>query len=166
MAADASTFKAALGRFSSGVTVITVNTEEGDYGMTASAFCSLSLDPPLVLVCVNKGSTTQQRLEASTGFGVSILSAEQKTSSNQYAGYGEHPQSAFEEGVERGEYSAAPMLAGALAWLDCSHHAAHDGGDHIIFVGKVENAAAFGDRDTLEPLLYAAGRYRALGQQL
>jgi flavin reductase (DIM6/NTAB) family NADH-FMN oxidoreductase RutF len=166
MAVDASTFKAALGRFSSGVTVVTVHTEEGDYGMTASAFCSLSLNPPLVLVCVNKDSTTQQRMEASTGFGVSILSADLKTASNQYAGYGDQPQSAFEEDCERGEHSAAPLLAGALAWLDCSHHAAHDGGDHIIFVGKVENAAAFGERDALDPLLYAAGRYHALGQKL
>ena len=166
MAVDASTFKAAMGRFASGVTVITVSTEEGDYGMTASAFCSLSLSPPLILVCVNKGTTTHQRLEASAGFGVSILATGQKSASNQYAGYGDQPQTAFPEGCERGAHSAAPLLDGALAWLDCSHHAAHDGGDHTIFVGKVENAAAFGERDTLDPLLYAAGRYRALGEQL
>jgi flavin reductase (DIM6/NTAB) family NADH-FMN oxidoreductase RutF len=167
MAVDASTFKAALGRFASGVTVVTVHTEEGDHGMTASAFSSLSLDPPLVLVCVNKDSTTQRRLEDSSGFAVSILSADQKSESNQYAGYGERPQDAFDEqGTSRGVHSLAPMLAGALAWLDCSHHATHDGGDHIIFVGRVEDATVFGERSTLNPLLYAAGRYRALGKQL
>lgn len=166
MAVDASTFKAALGRFASGVTVITVNTEEGDYGMTASAFCSLSLDPPLVLVCVHKNNTTHQRLDAAKGFGINILAAPQKASSNQYAGYGSSPQDSFASDVERGAYSGAPLLDGSLAWLDCAKHAVHDGGDHTIFVGRVENASAFGERDSLDPLLYAAGRYRALGNQI
>lgn len=167
MAVDASTFKAALGRFASGVTVVTVHSDDGDYGMTASAFCSLSLDPPLVLVCVNKGTATHARLKAAGGFGISILDAAQKGLSNQYAGYAELPQDHFDPaGTSRAAHSGAPLLAGALAWMDCVHHEQHDGGDHTIFVGRVEDATAFGDRDSLDPLLYAAGRYRALGKQL
>jgi len=166
MAVDASTFKAAMGRFPSGVTVITVHSDEGDYGMTASAFCSLSIDPPLILVCVNKGTTTHARLEQAGSFAVNLLDASQKAASNQYAGYGDKPQDAFPDASPRASHSGAPLLEGALAWLDCATHAAHDGGDHTIFVGLVEDATVFGERDSLDPLLYAAGRYRSLGKQL
>ena len=77
MAADPNDFKAALGRFASGVTVITLAGDE-DHGMTASAFCSLSLDPPLILVCVKNGNATHGKLLEANGFGVNILGADQK----------------------------------------------------------------------------------------
>ena len=164
---DAKTFKEAMGRFASGVTVVTVHTEDGDYGMTASAFCSLSLSPPLVLVCVNKGNTTHARLLAADGFAINILGAGQVAASNQYAGYGTQPQSDFtDHGAARGLVSGAPLLDGALAWLDCTRHAVHDGGDHSIFVGAVQGVMLHGAREDAQPLLYALGRYRALGQQL
>lgn len=167
MTVEATTFKDAMSRFASGVTVVTVHTEAGDHGMTASAFSSLSLSPPLILVCVNKGTTTHARLLASAGFAVSILAAEQVAASNQYAGYGAQPQSDFSaHGTERGAVSGAPLLAGALVWLDCAHHANHEGGDHTIFVGEVRGVTLHGERAACQPLLYAMGQYRSLAAPL
>ncbi len=166
MAVDKQSFKGAMGRFASGVTVVTVQTDDGDYGMTASAFTSVSLDPPLILVCVNKGSSTEARLMAARGFGVSLLAEDQKDASNQYAGYGAHPQDHFPEQCVRGGVSGAPLLDGALAWLDCTRHATYDGGDHTIFLGEVQEVMLHGASDDLCPLLYFSGRYRAAGDVL
>ncbi|MEL6342913.1 MAG: flavin reductase family protein [Myxococcota bacterium] len=167
MAVDADTFKGAMSRFASGVTVVTVHTDAGDYGMTASAFCSLSLEPPLVLVCVKRTAMTHQRLMDADGFAINLLSADQKDVSNRYAGWGALPQDDFsDQGDARGSVSGAPLLDGAMAWIDCRRHAVHDGGDHSIFVGRVEGVSLHGDRDTLEPLLYFAGSYRQAGERL
>ena len=167
MAADPNDFKAALGRFASGVTVVTLGGAD-DHGMTASEFCSLSLDPPLVLVCVKNGNATHGKLMEATGFGINILGADQKDLSNRFAGWG------FPEGkdkwadleVSRGTVSGAPLIDGALAHLDCSLYGTRDGGDHTIFIGLVEHAVGFGERDALEPLLYFAGGYRGVGEPL
>ena len=160
-------FKASLGRFASGVTVISVGGDE-DHGMTASAFCSLSLDPPLILVCVKNGNATHGKLLESTGFGVSLLGANQKELSNRFAGWGfPADQDKWADlDIVRGEVSDAPLLPNSLAHLDCSLYGTRDGGDHTIFIGKVENATAFGERDSLEPLLYFAGAYRGIGESL
>ena len=172
MAVDPQTFKGALGRFASGVTVITVHADTGDggssdYGMTASAFCSVSLNPPLILVCVNKDNHTHALLEQASGFGVNILAEAQKGISNRFAGYGDKPQDHFDDlGDARGEVSGAPLIEGALAWLDCTRYAAYDGGSHTIFLGEVQGGTLFGERDDLKPLLYFAGRYRAAGESL
>jgi len=168
MAADAQDFKSALGRFASGVTVVTLKTADGDHGMTASAFCSLSLDPPLVLVCVKKGNTTHGLLESAEGFGINLLGAEQISVSNRFAGWGfpEDQDKWADLEVSRGAVSGAPLIGGAMAQLDCTKWAAKDGGDHTIFIGQVENAASFGDRDDLAPLLYFAGKYRGVGEAL
>ncbi|MDG1480536.1 MAG: flavin reductase family protein [Myxococcota bacterium] len=174
MSVDPQTFKGALGRFASGVTVVTVHTsgeEGGDYGMTASAFCSVSLNPPLIQICVKKGNHTHGLLQSATGFGVSILSADQKELSNRYGGWGDKPQDHFDdlagsEPLPRGEVSGAPLLPGAMAWLDCTRFAAHDAGDHTIFIGEVQGASLHGARDELRPLLYFAGKYRAAGEAL
>jgi flavin reductase (DIM6/NTAB) family NADH-FMN oxidoreductase RutF len=168
MAADAQDFKSALGRFASGVTVVTIAAPEGDHGMTASAFCSLSLDPPLVLVCVKKGNTTHGLLESASGFGVNLLGADQVSISNRFAGWGfpEDQDKWADLEITRGEVSGAPMIGGTMAQLDCTMWAAKDGGDHTIFIGQVENASSFGDRDDLAPLLYFAGKYRDAGASL
>ena len=167
MAVDAQDFKAALGRFCSGVTVITVAGPEGDHGMTASAFSSLSLDPPLILVCVRKGSHTHELLTAGSGFGVNILGKDQVSVSNRFAGWWEEGKSKWDDlEITRAQVSGAALIGGALAWLDCSKHAELDGGDHTIFVGEVQNAQSFGERDSLEPLLYFAGKYRSTGEPL
>ena len=167
MSANPDDFKASLGRFASGVTVITVGGEE-DHGMTASAFCSLSLDPPLILVCVKNGNLTHGKLLESKGFGVNLLAADQKDLSNRFAGWGfPADQDKWADlSVSRGPASGAPLIEGALAHLDCTLYGTREGGDHTIFIGQVENATAFGERDSLAPLLYFAGAYRGIGDTL
>ena len=167
MSANPDDFKASLGRFPSGVTVVTIGGEE-DHGMTASAFCSLSLDPPLVLVCVKNGNTTHGKLLEAKGFGINLLGADQKDLSNRFAGWGfpaDQDKWADLE-ITRGEASDAPLISGALAHLDCTLYGTREGGDHTIFIGQVENATAFGERESLEPLLYFAGAYRGIGEAL
>jgi flavin reductase (DIM6/NTAB) family NADH-FMN oxidoreductase RutF len=168
MAADAQSFKAGLGRFASGVTVVTVAGEAGDHGMTASAFTSLSLEPPLVLVCVKKGNTTHGLLETADSFAINILAHDQVSVSNRFAGWGFPPdQDKWADlSITRGAVSGAPLIGGALAQLDCTKWAAQDGGDHTIFVGQVESVVADGDRAALQPLLYFAGKYRGVGEPL
>jgi len=159
-------FKDALGRFPSGVTVVTLNTEDGPHGMTASAFCSLSLDPPLVLVCVKKGNRTHGLLEAASGFAVNILGEEQSTHSNRFAGWPPEGEGPWDNVSHTpAEVSGAPMLDGALASLDCTVYGSRDGGDHTIFLGQVENTVLRGDSDNPRPLLYYRG-YRGLGETL
>lgn len=171
---DAALFKQALGQFASGVTVMTTSNGKEDWGMTASAFSSLSLDPPLVLVCVKKGNTMWNRLQESSGYGVSVLAEDQQEWSNRFAGgmvdsegnWVSWPEdrSRF-EGIEfsRGDASGAPLLPGALAQLDCMHEAQLDGGDHTIFVGRVVHANAIGKGDG-KPLVYHSGGYQTLNQ--
>ncbi|MAY80390.1 MAG: flavin oxidoreductase [Deltaproteobacteria bacterium] len=167
MPVDANDFKACLGRFGSGVTVVTIAGDE-DHGMTASAFCSLSLDPPLVLVCVKNGNTTHGKLLESKGFAINILAADQKDLSNRFGGWGfpEDQDKWADLNITRGEASGAPLLDGAMAHLDCTLYGTREGGDHTIFIGHVETATAFGERDELDPLVYFAGAYRGVGKTL
>jgi flavin reductase (DIM6/NTAB) family NADH-FMN oxidoreductase RutF len=160
MALDPSTFRSVLGRFASGVTVVTVVTvRDGrtcDYGLTVSAFCSLSLDPPLVLVCVSKSASGHEALLGATHFAVNVLSESQEPLSRRFSAKEERPR--FEGvGFTRGA-GGQPLLEEALAHLACRTAATHDGGDHTIFVGEVEEASAAEER----PLLYYRGGYARL----
>ncbi len=164
---DPKAFKSALGAFASGVTVVTVSTDEGDHGMTASAFTSLSLEPPLVLVCIQNGNRAYDLIDDKGSFAISILSREQETLSNRFAGglvdangqwqpWPEDRDKFDDLSFERGETSGAPLLGGALANLDCSLEALLPGGDHGIFVGRVEQIRT---GEGTSPLLYHRGRY-------
>jgi flavin reductase len=150
-------FRAALGRFASGVTVITVETSEGHvHGMTASAFCSVSLRPPLVLVCVDHLAETYLHLRERGQFGVSVLKEGQEAVSEFFADPERNPDAAYRLGVRhRKMRSGIPVLEDALANLDCRIVAAHDAGDHTIFVAEVRQTL-LGDGT---PLLYFRGRY-------
>lgn len=165
MGVEADLFKAALGRFASGVTAITVHHDGKDHGMTASAFCSLSLQPPLVLVCVKKGNHTHKLLEEAGAYAINLLDQAQESVSNRFAGWWEEGKSKWADlDVSRGPVSGAALIGGSLASLDCTLHSVLDGGDHSIFVGEVQNAVLNGeDRDALNPLLYFAGSYRTIG---
>ena len=169
MAVDSRQFRQALGCFASGVTVVTAVDAEGGpaVGMTASAFTSLSLDPPLVLVCVQKDGQTWRAMDAAGGFAINILAEEQVDISNRFAG---RPQAGVDRFADLDQrpapHSGAPWLMGAIARIDCSKHAVHDGGDHSIFVGEVLAIDVVSDREPLLPLLYVAGRYRAVGETL
>ena len=122
-------FRAALGRFASGVTVITVKTMEGDtHGMTANAFCSVSLHPPLVLVCIDHLAETYLHLREHGQFGVSVLKEEQEALSEFFADPERNPDAAYRLGIEyRAMKSGIPVLKDALANLDCTVVGAHLG---------------------------------------
>jgi flavin reductase (DIM6/NTAB) family NADH-FMN oxidoreductase RutF len=150
-------FRAALGRFASGVTVITVPTSEGGvHGMTASAFCSVSLRPPMVLVCVDHLAETYLHLREHGCFGVSVLKEDQEALSEFFADPERNPDAAYRLGIKYVEMkSGMPVLADALAKLDCTVVDAHPAGDHTIFVGSVNEVAL----EKGVPLLYFRGRY-------
>lgn len=170
---DDNLFRKTLGRFASGVTVVTVKTEAGEpHGMTASAFSSLSLEPPLVLVCVKKENQTWKHLVGAEGFAVNLLSRTMETLSNRFAGgtvsadgqwtpWPEEKSKFTDVSFSLGTQSGAALLEGCLGHLDCSMEQVLDGGDHSIFVGRVHSAAAGGDSND-EPLIYFSGRYRQL----
>lgn len=157
MALDPDLFKGALRLWASGVTIIT--TRDGDEvgGMTVSAFSSVSLEPPLILACADKGSNTNPLIAKSGVFAANILGAGQDDLSNRFAKTGNEAVRFDGLDCKSGE-SGAPWIPGALAVLDCRVHSAHDAGDHIIYVGQVLDCV-LGEGD---PLLYFDARYRAL----
>jgi len=150
-------FRAALGRFASGVTVITVETAEGGvHGMTANAFCSVSLQPPLVLVCIDHLAETYLRVRERGEFGVSVLREDQEALSEFFADPERNPDAAYRLGIQYSKMrSGKPVLENALANLDCRVVDAHAAGDHTIFVGEVREIIV-GEGT---PLLYFRGRY-------
>ena len=156
MSIDPDTFRAVLGRFASGVTVLTTrDAENRDHGMTVSAFCSLSLTPPLVLACIDHGTDMHAVLPKTTHFGITILEETQEALSRRFA---ELPSSRFDGiGYTRGE-SGVVLLDDALAHLECRQVARHDAGDHTIYLGEVERAFTGHGR----PLLYYRGGYAQL----
>ena len=155
--ADPREFRKALGRFASGVTVITTVHEGSTYGMTANAFVSVSLDPPLVLVSVDNRSTMHKILPRSKRYGVSILSDKQQDLSKHFAGR-------RKEGIEipfvlRHDM---PLLDGATAHLVCRVVDEHPAGDHTLYIGHVEYLAY----EDGAPLLFYTGTYRNLEVQI
>ena len=158
MTIDSALFRSVLGRFATGVTVVTTRDAEGrDHGMTVSAFSSVSLDPPLVLCCIERRTAMHAVLERAQTFAVNILSASQEALSRRFS---EREHERFDGiGYERGQ-SGAALLEGVLGYLECRIVARHEAGDHTIVVGEVENAEAHRGA----PLLYYRGGYNQLGQ--
>lgn len=155
MPLDQDAFRAVLGRFASGVTIVTVRGENGrDYGMTVSAFSSVSLEPPLVMVCIGEESSLKPMIAAATHYGVSILASEQEPLSRRFAAHGERFDGV---GFSRGENGMA-LIDGALAFMECRIVARHPAGDHTIVIGEVEAASVVDAR----PLLYYRGGYAQL----
>jgi flavin reductase (DIM6/NTAB) family NADH-FMN oxidoreductase RutF len=155
-------FRHALGRFASGVTVLTVRGEHGQpHGMTASAFCSVSLEPPLVLVCVDHQARTHRLMQKADFFGINVLREDQRDLSEYFA---RRERDAEQPGAERlgvhykNTANGTPMLDRALAEIECRLVAAHPAGDHTVYVGQVEELHSHEG----EPLIYFRGAYRAL----
>jgi flavin reductase len=150
-------FRTALGAFATGVTVITTKGEHHPYGMTANAFSSVSLDPPLVLVCVVAGTRGSDEIQANGVFAVNMLAEHQEPISRFFSS-GERPQGqdAFAEIPHRPVATGSPILDGTAGYLDCRLHAAHEAGDHIILIGEV---LALDAGPTTRPLLFHSGRY-------
>ncbi len=154
---DARTLRDALGCFATGVTVVTTLDEDGQpVGLTANSFTSVSLEPPLLLVCIAKSAGSLAAMEAAENFAVNVLHIGQQPTSNLFAKSGEDRFAATP--WSRG-HNGAPLLSGALANFECRRHALHDGGDHVILVGEVVRARFEPRRD---PLLYFRGKYRRL----
>ncbi|WP_034386387.1 flavin reductase family protein [Deinococcus sp. YIM 77859] len=149
-------FRQTLGRFASGVTVITATDGEQRRGMTASAFVSVSLTPPLILVSVDHRAHMHALLSAETvtQFGVSILSSSQRHLSDHFAG-----RLGPEEEVPWLTHEGLPLIGGSVAQLVCRKQQAIPAGDHTLYLGLVEYARYTDD----DPLLYFRGQYHELG---
>jgi flavin reductase (DIM6/NTAB) family NADH-FMN oxidoreductase RutF len=133
--------------FPTGVTVVTARVGKGDpVGLTVNSFTSVSLDPPLVLVCIDRASDSHDPILAAGSFAVNILSSAQSALARRFAG---DPASGRFDGVAwHAGAGDAPVLSGVAAWLACTLDAAHAAGDHTILVGRVD-AAGLGDGDAL-----------------
>ncbi len=155
---DPATYRATLGRFASGVTIVTARDSGGrDVGMTVSAFSALSLDPPLVLVCIDNGASVAPVLEHCSSFAVNILAEHQEPLSRQFA---ERELDRFEGvTITRGE-SGLALLDGALAQIECRVASRTPAGDHTILIGEVTATAV---REG-NPLLYYRGGYGRLNR--
>lgn len=153
---DPDTFRAVLGRFASGVTVLTTRSGDSDLGMTVSSFCSLSLQPPQVLSCVDRTADLHHLLPKGQRVVFNILSASQEALSRRFS---EEEGSRRFDGVGfHRDHHGVPILDDVLAWIEGAIEAQHDGGDHSIFVANVDGA---GSHD-VRPLLYYRGGYAEL----
>jgi flavin reductase (DIM6/NTAB) family NADH-FMN oxidoreductase RutF len=155
MPIDDALFKAALSHFASGVTVVSTEHDGKQYGMTVASFASLSLHPPLILVCVEKSVKTHEAIAAAGKFGVSILAKEQSDVSARFASRSDDKFAGVD--VTRGELGV-PLIANSLATLECRVHETLPGGDHTIYVGEVVDART---REGI-PLLYFRSGYREM----
>jgi flavin reductase (DIM6/NTAB) family NADH-FMN oxidoreductase RutF len=153
-------FRDALGAVATGVTVITTRGEEHAYGMTANAFSSVSLDPPLVLVCTRLLSEGSEHIDRNGVFAVNVLAADQEPLSRYFSSK-DRPRGidAFRDVPHTTVATGSPILDGVAAYLDCRLHTAHEAGDHRIFIGEVLALDAHAE---LEPLLFHGGSYKLL----
>lgn len=161
MPVAADLFRRVLGSFASGVTVVTTHADGRAHGTTMTAFCSLSLDPPLVLVCVDKSAEIHKLIERGGIFAVNILHAGQTELSRALARKGT-PDLAAAHRLENVPHhvgkTGAPVLNDHLAYLECRVLQAIEAGDHTIYVGQVEDGGV--TREAEGPLVYYRGRYR------
>ena len=150
----------ACGQFATGVTVVTVCDGDGLRGMTANSFTSVSLDPPLILVCVISGSEGADHITTNGVFAVNILSAEQEPLSRYFSSR-DRPKGrdAFAEVSHRTGASGSPILTAAAAALDCRLHSTYEAGDHQIFIGEVLELELL---DGHRPLVFHGGKYALL----
>ncbi|MEP4147949.1 MAG: flavin reductase family protein [Halioglobus sp.] len=151
---DGRELRNALGRFATGVCVITTIDAQGNaVGMTANSFSSVSLDPPLVLWSLQSGSDMYNTFAHPRRYAINVLSSEQMDLSNQYAKKGDHL-------LDPGHYSigrhGAPIIRNSLVSFECDLDVTHEGGDHLIIIGRVKDVSS---RPTGKPLLFHSGSY-------
>jgi flavin reductase (DIM6/NTAB) family NADH-FMN oxidoreductase RutF len=157
---SAELFRRVMGTFPTGITVITAEREPGQvHGMTANSLTSVSLDPILILVCVDRNAHLQEYLKAQRRFGVNILKDTQREISELFSKPEQDPQEEARLGVRfRWTPSGIPLLCDALGHIDCNVVAQHVYGDHTIFIGEVESL----ELRQGDPLVYHRGKYRVL----
>jgi len=147
-----------MARLPTGVTVVAAPGDDGPVGATVNAVSSLSLDPPLILACLDRGSRTLAAIDSASRFGVSVLRAEHAALARSFASKAPHTEKWSEVAwTARGD---VPILDDALAWLTCALRDQHDGGDHVILTGTILDL----DRFDGEPLVFHDGAYRGLGE--
>ena len=155
---DSKAFRQCLGRFATGVTVVTCCDADGNpYGITANSFSSVSLEPPLVRWNISKTSSSLKAYLAARHFAINVLCADQKGLSNHFA---RSDHTLFDDVEYHSSADGAPLLPGTLATFECRTHEIHDCGDHYIIVGEVTDFR-FGEG---APLIFFAGSYRNIGE--
>jgi flavin reductase (DIM6/NTAB) family NADH-FMN oxidoreductase RutF len=159
---DAMLFRDAASRFASGVTLAAATHEGMTHAITATAFASLSLDPPLVLLALDRAGQLIGLVRGSGCVGLSVLSDEQEAIGRRASIPGRAPRPLMKEAPTTTAVTGAPLLLGAVAWFDCEVDSISEHGDHAIIVGRVVAAASTEG----EPLLYYARRYHRLGPLL
>jgi flavin reductase (DIM6/NTAB) family NADH-FMN oxidoreductase RutF len=157
---DATLLRRVFGSFPTGVTVVTVGGGT-PHGMTANSFASVSLDPPLVLVCVDVGAVMHEALSAGGCFGVSVLGARQERVARHFADRWRPTGQAQFDGVDwvPGRLTGTPLIAGAVARFECELWRSYDGGDHTIFLGRLLSLDHSGYQDAL---MFFHGRLRPI----
>ena len=160
---DSREFRNWGGHFATGVTVLTVQVGSAVRGMTANAFCSLSLHPPLVLVCIQHGASMHPMFEVTETFGVNILTSAQQSLADLFSQHGEHVAPMGGAPYRVGSLNV-PILEGVMGWAQCRVEERYPGGDHLIIVGRVEEMAT--ERPDAEPLLFYSGKYHTIGDAL
>jgi len=150
MAVDGDTFRALMRQFPAGVTIVTFNDDGTRGGLTVSSFCSLSLEPPLVLVCIDRGVASHDAIARAGKFGVSVCAADQGGLAGDFANP-EKDKQALLEATPHSLASTVPLLDDCVATMACRVVAAHEAGDHTIYVGQVESGTADESR---KPLAY------------
>lgn len=150
-------FRRALGSFATGITVITAVGRDGQpLGMTISSFNSVSLDPPLILWSLSLASPSLEAFRSASHYAVNVLSADQEDLSNRFAS---RSGNRFADVATRPGLAGVPLIEGCCAWFECTQHAHYAGGDHLIFVGYVEQ---FEQDANVAPLIFHGGNYRRL----
>ena len=155
MPIDQREFRAALGHFATGITVVTTRSKSGELlGMTANSFNSVSLDPPLIIWSLGRRSRSLAAFENATRYAVNVLAHDQVDLARRFS----RPHADRFAGVpyQLGD-AAAPLIDGCVAWLECRNHSRHPVGDHMLFVGEVETCAC----RPLPPLVWHDGRYHS-----
>ncbi len=158
---DQRVYRDVIGRFATGVTVITFQSEDMTRGMTANAVSSLSLDPTLLLVCVEKKTAVHEQLEHVPAFALNILAEDQIDVARTFARRGLQDMAGvpYRTGV-----TGAPIIKDALGWFECEVYDRLNGGDHTIYIGRVVELSL--DRPEARPLLFFGGAYHSIGSTL
>lgn len=156
---DSRRFRDVVGHFATGVTVITLNLDGDLRGMTANSVSSLSLDPPLLLVCVQKTASIYEHFDRAEAFAMNVLSVEQEEISNLFASHGGPDEPLGGLPYHEGPLGS-PILDGVIASADCKITQRYDGGDHTIVIGEAASVSL--DGSDAAPLLFYQGGYRRL----
>jgi flavin reductase (DIM6/NTAB) family NADH-FMN oxidoreductase RutF len=154
----AGAFRRAMSRLPTGVTVVTAHGADGRSGLTANAVVSLSLDPPLMLACLDRGSRTLRAVEHAGRFGITVLASDQADVARAFSTKAEMHEKW--EGIQWRDRDGIPALEGGVAWVACELRDVLAGGDHVIVTGAVLDVTAYGG----DPLVFFEGAYIGLGE--